>query len=75
MFNEGGSGIGSAKVETVKPWMETLKDMECQVSSKLQNNPSNNDDDVHGQPVFLKHVFTLFFTSFYKFIHYFHYST
>lgn len=49
MFNENGSGIGSAKVETVKPWMETLKDMECQVSSKLHNNRSNNDDSENSQ--------------------------
>lgn len=44
MFNEGGSGIGSAKIETVRPWLETLKGMEERVSLKhrQQHQKKNN---------------------------------
>lgn len=49
MFNESGSGIGSAKVETVKPWLETLKDMECRVSSKYHQRQSNNVNQDNGK--------------------------
>jgi hypothetical protein len=43
MFNEEGRVIGSAKVETVKPWLETLKDMEQRISSKHKHR--HGDDN------------------------------
>jgi len=47
MFTEGGTGIGSAKIETVRPWLDTLKDMEQQLSSK-QNHHQNHNDNHRG---------------------------
>lgn len=49
MFNEGGSGIGSAKIETVRPWYETLKEMEQRVSSKHRTNHHKNNQHSPGQ--------------------------
>lgn len=43
MFNESGSGIGSAKIETVRPWLETLKGMEERVSMKHHQQLEKNN--------------------------------
>lgn len=42
MFNESGRGIGTAKLETVRPWWETLKDMERLVSVKHCQKNNNH---------------------------------
>jgi len=48
MFNEGHGRIGSAKAEIVKPWFDTLKEIEQQISSKLNHQQNNNDDNRGG---------------------------
>lgn len=37
IFNEGVSGIGTAKIDTVRPWLETLKDMERKIIQNQQD--------------------------------------
>ncbi|CAH1730985.1 unnamed protein product [Aphis gossypii] len=47
VFNEGGSRIDTAKINTVGPWLETLKDMEHRITQNQQNlhNNGNHDPD------------------------------
>jgi len=45
IFNEGGSRIGTAKIDTVGPWLETLKDMERRITQNQKDLHSNGNHD------------------------------
>lgn len=61
MFYEEGRGIGSAKVETVKPWLETLKDMEKRISSKDKYRHNDTNDNCRDGKSFDSESDVLFF--------------
>lgn len=46
IFNEDVSRIGTAKIDTVGPWLETLKDMERKIIQNQQGQHNINGD--HG---------------------------
>jgi len=46
-FNEGVSGIETAKINTVGPWLETLNDMEQKITQYQQNQQDQNINGHH----------------------------
>jgi len=55
MFNEGGGGIRIAKIDTIKPWFETLKDMEQRITQN-QHDQNSNGDHILGQLLNIKTI-------------------
>ncbi|XP_026821758.1 uncharacterized protein LOC113560198 [Rhopalosiphum maidis] len=51
MFNEGGSRIGIAKIDTVGPWLETLKDMERRITQNQQDLHNNGNHDIDNNAI------------------------
>lgn len=48
VFKEGFSGIETAKIETVGPWLETLKDMERKITQYQQEQQDQHINGHHG---------------------------
>jgi len=47
-FNEGVSGIETSKINTLGPWLETLKDMERKITQVQQDQQDQNINGHHG---------------------------
>ncbi|XP_001948016.4 uncharacterized protein LOC100164773 [Acyrthosiphon pisum] len=47
-FNEGVSGIETAKIDNVGPWLETLKDIERKITQYQQDQQDQNINGHHG---------------------------
>lgn len=43
IFNEGGSGIETVNIDTVGPWLKTLKDIERKITQNQQIQHINGD--------------------------------
>jgi len=48
IFNEGDSVIGTAEIDTVGPWLETLKDMERKITQYQEDQQDQHINGHHG---------------------------
>lgn len=48
IFNEGDSVIGTAEIDTVVPWLETLKDMERKITQYQEDQQDQHINGHHG---------------------------